>query len=478
MQEFDLGYVSTETPTAASVAPLHRSAASYRLAAWSLGFDNGARAYAGNFAAASGHVGGAVGNFFFAHPAMVGIAFKSKGSRLSDYGLPSSIRLVLPMDSHVRISAAGRELFNGMLGAGDQQVEFMAYQDAFVDVSIRDAAGGIRTQLAAVTRKLGNAAPATEDIGFWGDIYLDAGHVLDTARTGPGFRVSDTRQIGAHYIHPIWKYLLVAGFQSIGERRRYAISVAPIDKSWQVNFMRGNNMESGYHFSGPLLEWDKLHLLLNQTSYRVPLTTLYSAGKPQFFLDDKNCISAGSPLCHQTTSFDVLGLTLQYEGFPFHLGYIETHTMVERFSTATLSGVFHFSLSGLPLSATAFVARDLERKNNSAFVSLSMPIGAGTDVSAGVARSSREERAALASYRYQAAEDADQNIRSAWLIGANAWSPDARTSSAAAFLNSRLGPVESIASVAATDSGSRSFDSTLLWPARAAVPTAPPCAAR
>jgi hypothetical protein len=460
MQEYDLAYLSTNATIADHSPSENRSAASYRLAAFSMALNSGARVYAGNFPAAAGDIGQSVGNFFFTHPAIVGMAYKSSGTALSDYGMRGAIRLVLPMQSQVRISSAGRELFNGVLGAGDQTVEFSGYQDSFVDVFVRDASGITRTQVAEVIRSLGAPGGPVAGSGFWGDLYLDAGRLVETKDAGAGVRLSDTGQLAASYVQSAWDYLVLAGYQSVGERRRFAVSVAPTGRTWQMNFMRGNQMESGYNFSGPLLRWGKIELLLNQTSYRTPLTTVYTNGRPLYYQNDKLCLANRTPVCHQAMSFDSVGLTLGHEGFPVHLGYIETHTLIERLSAATVSGVYKFSIMGFPLSATGFIARDLQKKNHSVFVSLTIPLGEYASFSNGFSSNGEKYHTTSASYTSHAEETSEDINRALNLTAAATHSPDGPYSSASAYMDNRSGLLENISNFAVTDRGAHSIDST------------------
>ena len=459
MQEYDLGYVTTSGVSADRSLASSRSAASYRLAAFSMALNQGARAYAGNFPAASGNLGQSVGNFFFTHPIIVGVAYNSRGNALSDYGLRASVRLVLPMRSQVRISAAGRELFNGMLGAGDQTIEFSGYQDAFVDVFIRDAAGLTRTQVAEVIRKPGVPVEPVAGSGFWGDLYFDAGNLLDTGNTGAGIHISGTQQVGANYSHPIRDYLLVGGYQTIGERRRFAVSVAPIDRSWQINYMRGNQQESGYNFSGPLLRWEKFDILLNQTLYRTPLNIVQVDGKAVYFQNEKLCLANLTPICHRPVSFDSVGLTFGYQGFPLHVGYIENHTSIERTSAATVSGIYAFRLLGIPISASGFVARDLQKKSHSIFVSLSFPLDDGSSLNSSLASTGALQRTASQSFTRQADEGADDRIRTLDLTTAVSRDPTREFASTSAYLESRMGSIKNITDLAIAGQGNRSIGS-------------------
>ena len=115
---------------------------------------------------------------------------------------------------------------------------------------------------------------------------------------------------------------------------------------------------------------------------------------------------------------------------------------------------------GFPLSASAFVATDLQKRNHSVYVALSIPLGEYASLATSLASNGEKYRTAATSYTHHANETAGDDIRALNLTAAASRSPSAEYSSASAHTESRMGLLKNISSLAATSRGTHSFDSS------------------
>lgn len=448
--EYDLGYSysSATAPAADSTAVSNsviRQTANYRLLVAGLGFANGGRAYAGTFGAAFGNLTSDGGSQFFSHPALLGVAYRSRGSRLSNFGAVRRVRLMLQSESQVRITSSGVELFNAIVPPGDQTVEFQGYPEPFVDVSIRNPTGLTRTERVEVIESTSQAEPGgsngISNSSDLGEFYLDAGRLVDSTNTqNTEFKTISAQQLSMYYTRWLNQYSIGAGVQSIGDRRRISSTLSGPLNRWRVTAMLGNGSETGLGANVSFLEYGPIGVSFNATRYRPPANSIASI----LFYDNIGstnaaCQISANSLCFQNTPYDSFGFNVGYRGFPIRLGYLEFNTPFVKYAAANLTGTYNFELLGHAMMLIGYLSRDLNTKITSFSVSLSAQLDSRQTVVTSLTGVQNGARGISTSYTRIAEAQSDDHIRSLNLSAAASSPTGDRTASA--YMQSQLGAI-------------------------------------
>lgn len=466
--EYDLSYTYSSSASNSGGMATDSSSmriANYRLFAAGLGFEDGGRAYAGTFPAAYGNFNSDGGAQFFSHPALVGLAYRSKGARLSNFGTTRKIRLMLPVDSQVRILSGGVELFSGTVPAGDQTIQFQGYPEPFVDVTIRSATGLIRTERVEVLDSAASDSPAdSRETGSntdAGEFYIDAGRLIDASNTQTTkFKPISTPQASIYYTRWIGQYALGAGAQLIADRRRLSSTLTGPFNRWRVTAMAGNNGETGLSANLSSLEYGPASVSFNATRYRPPNNAI---GTIPFFdnvISTNNpCQASSNSLCFQNTRYDSFGFSVGYRGLPFRLGYMEFSTPLVKYASVNLTGTHNLDFFGHPLILIGYISHDLKRKITSVSISLSVLLDSRQTLVSGLTKVKNGSTGLSTSYARAADPQSEDLIRNLNLSSSTS-SPGGETNTSAYAL-SQWGPINNTTGISTFGSSGYGISSTI-----------------
>jgi len=427
------------------------------------------RVYAGYFPAASSGFQQSGGNLFFGQASMVGMAFKTDGAALNQYGSRQRVRLQLASEQQVRILSGGAELFSGVVGGGEQYVEFDGYAEPFVEVQLRDSLGRVERRsvevMAPASAHAGRMVAAAPVRSVY---YLDAGVLLSGNEfDNRHLRTSDVHQASFFYQYSGDERRYQWGAQSMSQRRRLAFSMSGLASEWRLASMAGNQGEYGLSGNHSLSLPLGVQVSASAIRYRAPRNGGISGASVGSGLA---CLAGGNTLCYSSTDYGSLNISLSAKDFPLRLGWYAIRSPYYSSRQVTLSAASQLQVMQWTSSIHAFASYDTVSGAKALFVALIIPMENEIMVNSSVSANGEGRLTTNAGFARSFENDGDRYLRSVSLGvsqqngggGAETDGDATQLRSGTAAVLGNLGPVTQSSSVVWSSQGGGFSANTVL----------------